>query len=119
MWRTIAVASATSLAASLAGCAGAAAPTEAKTNTIAAIRSAREVGAERTPQAAYHLELAQEQLARAEQQIQHGRMQLAQRSLERARADADLAIALTREASVEEEARDVRTRIEEMRERHL
>jgi hypothetical protein len=120
MWRTSATITCATLLALLgAGCGGAAPPIQAKTDTVAAIRSAREVGAEQQPRAAYHLELAQEQLSRADALIERGRMPDAERMLRRAQADADLAIALTREAAVHAQAEDVRQRIREMRERHL
>ncbi len=117
MWRTIAFSGATLLAA--AGCGGAAVPTEATMNALAAIRSAQAVGAEEYPESAYHLELAQAELARSQRQIDHGDMAGAERTLDRARADADLAVALAHEKSVEAEAEDVRARIEAMRERHM
>lgn len=116
MWRTIAFSGAV---LAVAGCGGAAPPAAARTNAAVAIRAAREVGAEQYAEAAYHLELAEEQVSRAERQIAEGRMDVAERTLERARADADLAIALTREASVRADAEDVRARIADMRERHL
>lgn len=120
MRRTIAsITGAALLALGGTACGGAAPPIETKTETVAAIRSAREVGAEQQPRAAYHLELAEEQLSRADSLIERGLMADAERMLLRAQADADLAIALTREAEVLAEAEDVRERIREMRERHL
>ncbi len=107
------------LALAAGGCGGAAPPTQAKTDTVAAIRAAHEVGAEQQPRAAYHLELAQEQLTRADSLIEQGRMVDAERMLRRAQADAELAIALTREAAVVAEAEHVQRRIRAMRERHL
>lgn len=114
MWRTIVIAGALALSA---GCMSAAPPARAKTETTAAIRAAREVGAMSTPRAAYHLELAEEQLTRAEALIQRGRMAEAERMLGRAQADAELALALTREAEIEDEAEELETRITAMRER--
>ena len=114
MWRTIVIAGALTLAA---GCMGAAPPTRARTETTAAIRAAREVGAMSTPRAAYHLELAEEQLTRAEALIQAGRMPEAEGMLLRAQADAELAIVLTREAALEAQAEELETRITAMRER--
>ena len=104
---------------SVAGCGGAAVPTAARTDATAAVRSAREVGAEQQPQASYYLELADEQIAQAEELIEAGRMQRAELVLRRAEADAELAIALTRTAAVAEQAQQSTERIREMRERHL
>lgn len=113
MWRTIVIAGALAVSA---GCMSAAPPTRARTETTAAIRAAREVGAMSTPRAAYHLELAQEQLTRAEALIRGGRMTEAEGMLMRAQADAELAILLTREATLEAQAEELETRITAMRE---
>lgn len=102
-----------------AGCGGAAVPTAAQTDAQAAIRSAREVGAEQQPQASFYLELANEQIAEAEEKIEEGQMQRAELLLRRAEADAELAIALTRTAAVTNRAEESMERIREMRQRHL
>lgn len=99
------------------GCGGAAPPMEAQMEAVASVRAAREVGAAEQPRAAYHLELAEAQVARADALVDAGRMDDAERMLLRAQADADLAIALTREAAVVAEAEEVRSRIREMRAR--
>ncbi|SRR5690554_3791091 len=99
------------------GCATAPAPEQARTETVAAIRAAQEVGAMSQERAGYHLELAQEQLTRAERLIRSGRMEEAERMLNRAQADAELAIALTREEVLEAEAAELEARITAMRER--
>ena len=70
-----------------------------------------------TPRAAYHLELAEEQLTRAEALIRAGRMAEAEGMLLRAQSDAELAIFLTREAALEAEAEELEMRITAMRER--
>ncbi len=98
-------------------CASAAAPERARTETVAAIRAAQEVGALSHERSGYHLELAQEQLTRAEHLIQAGRMIEAERMLARAQADAELAIVLTREAVAQAEAEELEARITAMRER--
>lgn len=99
------------------GCMATAPPGEARTETVAAIRAANEMGAASQPRAAYHLELAEEQLERAEELIERGRMDRAAGLLARAEADAELAIALTREAAMEAEAEQTRERIRETRDR--
>lgn len=101
------------------GCGGAAPPYHAQAQAMAAMRSAQEVGAEARPEAAYHLELASEQREDAERSIERGQMQRAERLLRQAEADAELAIALAREASMQREAAETRERIGEMRTRHL
>lgn len=117
--RTIGTLTSAALLVLAAGCGGAAPPTAAQMGAVSSARAAREVGAAARPRAAYHLELAEAQISRADELIEAGRMDEAERMLMRAQADADLAIVLTREAEVLAEAEEVRERIREMRERHL
>jgi hypothetical protein len=62
----------------------------------AAIRSAEEVGAARSPQASLHLQLAKEQLERARRMTGDSDAARAQLLLKRSEADAELALALAR-----------------------
>jgi hypothetical protein len=96
-------------------CAGSDAPLRAQTSAVAAIRSANEVGAEGAPRAAYHLELAKEQVAAAQRLIAEDEMEAAERMLRRAQADADLAIALTRQQEANRDAERVRQQIRDLR----
>ncbi len=102
-----------------AGCGGAGLPVHAQTDAVAAIRSARELGAESTPQASYHLALADEGMVTADAAIRSGQMDTARRLLERAKADAELAMALRREAEVRARAEETHEHIEEQRETTL
>lgn len=97
---------------SLAGCGGAAPPVRAQSDASAALRAAQEVGAERTPQAAYHVELAREQMRAAETLIERGEMDDASRALMRAKADAELAISLSRESEARQGVEQTRGHIE-------
>jgi hypothetical protein len=83
------------------GCAGA--PLRAEKST-AAIRAAEEVGAKDVPQAALHLQLAKEGLARAEKLSKDGEPDQARSMLSRSEADAELAVVLSREESEKQEA---------------
>lgn len=83
----------------LFGCAGTTASTARLGATQAAIRSASEVGAEREPTAALHLQYAREQFTQAEQLSRSGEGVRAERVLARAEADAELALALSRRAA--------------------
>ena len=103
----------------VAGCGGSAAPTAARTNATASVRTAQEVGAQRNPEASYYLELANQQMATAEREIHAGRMARAENLLIRANADAELAIALTRSAEVSTQAQRTMQHIQDMRSRHL
>jgi hypothetical protein len=63
----------------------------------AAIRGAAEAGATQIPRAQLHLKLAEEQTDKAKRFIQDGYNERAALALKRARADAELAIAIARE----------------------
>jgi hypothetical protein len=91
-------------AVGLAGCASYPAPTDKLANTTASVRAAEEVGATKSPQAALHLKLAQEQLDQAKALIKDGDNRRAEFVLMRADADASLAAALARETSMRAEA---------------
>jgi hypothetical protein len=66
-----------------------------------ALRAAREMGSAEIPQAQLHTKLAEEQMARAGQLIEEGDNAEAERLLLRAKADAEYALALSREAEAE------------------
>jgi hypothetical protein len=70
-------------------------PTQQVTDVEAASRSANELGAQNNPQAQLHLKLADEQLKQAKVAMEDGDDQGAERMLQRAKADAELALALT------------------------
>lgn len=100
------------------GCGGAAVPQARMTSSAASIRAAEEVGAKSSPQAALHLRLAKEQRQRALEMIRNRDNKEAARMLTRAESDAELALALAREAGVRaeanktlEEVRVLRTRL--------
>ena len=86
------------LGAALAGgCATTRPPTDNMESSAASIRGAEQAGAENVPRAAFHLQLANEQSAKAKVMITSGgedNMKAASRLLMRAAADGELAIAL-------------------------
>ena len=84
------------LTALLAGCAGHYPAQRSLEQSKAAIRAAEEVGADKLPQAALHLQLAREESDRAREMIAHGERKQAGSYLARSEADANLAVALTR-----------------------
>ncbi len=92
------------LAVLLTGCATTAVPHELIASSQGAIRAAEEIGAEKVPSAALHLQLAKEQADRANTLIREGDNMRASYVLQRAAADADLALALAREAPLRAEA---------------
>jgi len=94
------------------GCASTPAPTEQLASAEASVRAARELGAARVPRAKLHLNLAQNQVTRARQLSSDGDNERASVVLTRARADAELAVALTREAAVYQDLSSGSTRRE-------
>lgn len=85
------------LAACVTGCLAHPMPATRVGSAEASVRAARVAGAERTPDAAMHLRLAEQQIARARQLIDEGEPERAEWLLVRAEADASLAAALSRE----------------------
>lgn len=84
------------------GCAGSfPEPTQRMADAQAAERSARELGAEEEPKAQLSLKLAQDQIALAEKAMEEGENEQADSLLIRARADAELAMAQTRESAAQ------------------
>jgi hypothetical protein len=83
--------------APLAACASYQAPQQHIADSTAAVRGAEEVGAASQPQAALNLKLAQEELARAKALVSDDKNEEADYMALRAKSDADLALALTRE----------------------
>lgn len=85
-------------------CASAPQPTERLASAQAAVRAAKEVGANSVPQAQLHTQLAEEQVAHANKLIEEGENERAEMILRRATADAELAVALAREAESQRQA---------------
>src|SRR5579862_4791144 len=74
-------------------------PTQRMADAESAMRSAREVGADAVPAARLEVKLAEEQIAQAKLLITSGDNKRADFVLMRARADAELGLALAREQS--------------------
>lgn len=89
---------------SAAACASYPAPTQHMADATAATRSAQEVGAASNPQAQLHLQMAQEEIARAQKLMANGDNERADSILSRAQADAELALQLTKETQTQAEA---------------
>lgn len=110
----VAVVSVAALSA-VVGCGGAPPPTARLASSEAAIRAAQEVGAQNEPKAALHLRLAQEQRDKAQALVKDGRNEDAERLLMRAEADAELAVALAREASTRADAQKTIDDVQELK----
>ncbi len=106
-----------SLAACLGVGCGAAAPVPAGqvTETQAAIRAAEEVGAPSVPKAALHLKMAKDQVQTAQTQMSNSDNDQARMTLDRARVDAELALALAREAAFRAKAAEALDKIKKLR----
>lgn len=102
-------------ALSLSACAGAPAPKKQHMHTQSTLHAAQEMGANKDPDAKLHLQLAKEQLNEARKLMEKDENTKAKRVLARAEADADLAIALTREEQAEDEAQDAKEEIQKLR----
>lgn len=104
----------------LAGClalaCGASVPVPAAqvSDTQAAIRAAEEVGAPSIPKAALHLKMAKDQLQTAQGQISNGDNEEAKMTLDRARVDAELALALAKEAGLRAKATEAMDKIKKL-----
>ncbi len=107
------VASMIALAASAAACGSSfQPPTDRLAASEAAVRSAKELGAQDDPQAALHVRLADEQVATARNLMRDGENRRADVVLQRAKADAELAVMLTREKTAKTDAERARGLVE-------
>lgn len=102
------------LALTLAGCATSVRAASHVSASEAAIRRAVDLGADRVPDAAVHLELAEHQLAQARRYIDDGEQEKALSLLMRADADARLAQALAHEAKARQAADEVAARVRDL-----
>jgi hypothetical protein len=99
----------------LVACGGSAPPTFQLSKSQAAVRTAGELGATRNPQAALFLKMARDLLSNAERLMADEEYEDAQLVLRRAEADAEVAIALAREADERGRAEDAMRKVQELR----
>ncbi len=100
----------------VAGCGGSVMSPSKLVASEGSVRGAEEVGASDEPEAGLQLKLAQDQLAEAKRLSKQGKGEEADRMLERAEVDADLAIALSNEASARRAAEVVAADIRKAKE---
>jgi hypothetical protein len=93
----------------LAGCGGSALPPAKVADTQSSISAAAAVGADQNPQAALHLKMARDQLKQAQSLLDDGKDDQARLVLERADADAEVALIITRESQASENVRKARS----------
>ena len=102
----------------VAGCAGSQnVPTEALVDSEVSIRAAQEAGAAQVPDAARHLQFAQEQTREAHELLNDGKRDEAALYLQRAEADAELATALARVAPARAEAQRAKEQVQALQQR--
>jgi len=94
-----------------AGCAGAPpVPQQRFIDANADINAAQEVGADKDPQAKIHLQQARDQLESANN-LNKGEPAVAERKLDNAQAEAQLAKSLARESGTRAEAEEAKSRL--------
>jgi hypothetical protein len=105
-------------AASLAAaCGGAPKPEAQMASSEGAIRGASEAGAQNVPQATLYVRLAQEERQHALELVKNGENDRARFVLARSEADAELAIALARQARAEQAADAAGQRVQDLQQK--
>lgn len=97
-------------------CGGAAVPHAQMTSAEAAVRAAEVGGAPSVPKAELHLKQARDQIDEAKRLIEEGENERAAYVLDRAAADAELALALAEEQESRREAEGALKRIQQLTE---
>ena len=100
------------LTACVVACGGSSLPPAKVADTQSSISAAAAVGAEQHPQAALHLKMARDQLRQAQGLLDEGKDKQARLVLERAQADAEVAMMLTREAQASANVRKAQAEVE-------
>jgi uncharacterized protein DUF4398 len=90
-------------------------PRDQLASSEAALRAADTAGAQKLPAAALHLKRAKEQIEQARGLITEEEFERADWTLQRAQADAELALALAKEDSQKKEAAEAKEKLEELK----
>lgn len=91
-------------------------PSDRLTSAEAASRSAKELGANNDPKAQLHLKLASEQIDQAKKLMADGDNKRADLVLQRANADAELAVMLAKESNAKTEAEKAQQNVKKIKE---
>ncbi|MGE5845560.1 MAG: DUF4398 domain-containing protein, partial [Ignavibacteria bacterium] len=102
----------------IAGCGNSAVVVD-KEGTTSAIRAAEEVGASDISNASLYLQLAKEELVKAQEFAEKGDKEQAESMLLRAQADGELAVALSRGDNDKKEATEAIERVEQLRQDNM
>jgi len=105
-------------ATGMVACGSSAMPPAKVAETQSSISAAAAVGAEQNPQAALHLKMARDQLAEAQSLIDAGKNDAARLVLERADADAQVALIITREAEASAGVKKTQTEVDALQNRN-
>jgi hypothetical protein len=90
-------------------------PSERLGSAEAAARTAHELGADKDPKAALHLKLAEEQIDQAKKLMADSDNKKADLTLQRANADAELAVMLAKEDSARAEAESAQDKVKNLK----
>ncbi|HEY2405362.1 MAG TPA: DUF4398 domain-containing protein [Polyangiaceae bacterium] len=96
-------------------CGGAAVPQDALTAAQADVKGAEVGGAAENPQAMLHLKLAKDQIDEAQKLIKDNDNEQAARTLDRAQADAELALSLAKAAKAQGEASEASDQVGQLK----
>ena len=110
-------ASCTLIATFVAACGGSSLPPAKVADTQSSISAAAAVGADQNPQAALHLKMARDQLKQAQGLLDDGKDDAARLVLERADADAEVALMITREAQASANVQKARSDVDNLQKR--
>jgi hypothetical protein len=100
----------------LAGCGSSfPEPKDALVQSESAVRGATEVGAERVPEASLQLKFARDAIQEAKKLIDNGDNKRAAFVLQRAKADAELAVMMAKTATTQNEAKQAQEQIAELK----
>lgn|SRR5688572_5469402 len=105
------------VAALVVACGGSSLPPAKAADAQSSISAASAVGAEQHPQAALHLKMARDQLKQAQSLINDGKDDEARLVLERATADAEVALIITREAQASANVKKAQAEVEGLQNR--
>jgi len=105
-------ASTTLFAVLAVACGGSSLPPAKVADTQSAISAAAAVGADQNPQAALHLKMARDQLKQAQALNEDDKADEAQLVLQRADADAEVALMITREAQASANVKKARADVQ-------
>ena len=110
--------STTLLPLTVVACGGSTLPSARIADTQSSISAAAAVGAEQNPQAALHLKMARDQLRQAQDLANDGKDDQAKLVLQRADADAEVALMITREAEANANVRKTQADVQGLQNRN-